>query len=91
MEQKLNIEDLQESLQTSFVCKEHDSSEKYRSKLYAMFSMNFVVASLLTLALLSLQKGALPFSKQPSRNFMKKALKVEYSPPITTSFQNRMR
>lgn len=32
MEQKLNIEDLQESLQTSFVCKEHDSSEKYRSK-----------------------------------------------------------
>lgn len=32
MNQKLNIEDLQESLQTSFVCKEHDSSEKYRSK-----------------------------------------------------------
>lgn len=32
MDQKLNIEDLQESLQTSFICKEHDSSEKYRSK-----------------------------------------------------------
>lgn len=32
MDHKLNIEDLQESLQTSFICKKHDSSEKYRSK-----------------------------------------------------------
>lgn len=32
MDQQKLIEDLQESLQTSFICKEHDSSEKYRSK-----------------------------------------------------------
>lgn len=32
MDHKLNIEDLQESLQTSFICKKHDSSEKYRFK-----------------------------------------------------------
>lgn len=41
MDKKLNIEDLQESLQTSFICKEHDSSEKYRSK----FLINSALAS----------------------------------------------